>query len=356
MKRKIVGVVVMLGLVSGLLGWRIWMQEAALRGPAGGSGVVEGRTIRLSSRVGGRIEALPVAEGDAVEAGALVVQLDCVEAEAALAEAEAGVAGAQEQANAAARAAEAARAAAGAAGATAAAADAQARAVQTQGSAAERQAGRLDAVVDDISAAQRDQARSTADATLLQAQAADAQRRAGSAQARAASDQAAAAEAQAAAAARMVAAAEARRSRARLAVDECTLTSPQPGFVQLLPYEVGELVAPGATLATVVDMRVARASFYLPNADLAAARPGGAARVIADAWPGEVFEGTVATVATEPEFTPRNIQTRSDRDRLVYRVEVEVDNPDGRLRPGMPIVVKLDPPDAAQARAAGAQP
>jgi HlyD family secretion protein len=70
-------------------------------------------------------------------------------------------------------------------------------------------------------------------------------------------------------------------------------------------------------------------------------RPGGKAAVVADAWPGETFEATVKTVSLEAEFTPRNIQTRTDRDRLVYPVEVRLKNPEGLLRPGMPVQVTL---------------
>ncbi len=341
MKRRVIGVIVLLSVIVALLAWRIRQQRAALDAPAGGSGVIEGTTMRMSSRVGGRIEEIPVREGQAVKAGDLIVRLDCVEPRAALAEAEARVAAARDQADAAERAAEAARAAAGAAGATARAAEAQARAVQTQESAAGRQAGRLAAVVDDISDAQRDQAQAAADAAKAQAEAASAQRSAGSAQAQAAERQATAAEAQAEAAAKGVAAGEAVLERAKLAVAECSLTAPRDGVVQLLPFEVGELVPMGATLATVVDLATAKATFYIPNADLAAAVAGAPAEVRADAWPDDVFTGTVATVATEPEFTPRNIQTRTDRDRLVYKVEVDVDNADGRLRPGMPVVVSL---------------
>jgi HlyD family secretion protein len=50
----------------------------------------------------------------------------------------------------------------------------------------------------------------------------------------------------------------------------------------------------------------------------------------------------VRTVASRAEFTPRNIQTRTDRDRLVYPVEVAVPNPEGKLRPGMPVQVALE--------------
>jgi HlyD family secretion protein len=61
-----------------------------------------------------------------------------------------------------------------------------------------------------------------------------------------------------------------------------------------------------------------------------------------DAYPGRPFKGKVARVAQEAEFTPRNVQTREDRDRLVYEVEIEVENPDDALRPGMPADVSLD--------------
>jgi HlyD family secretion protein len=91
----------------------------------------------------------------------------------------------------------------------------------------------------------------------------------------------------------------------------------------------------------LVDLAEVKATFYLPNAELSAARPGAPAEVVADAYPGEIFRGTIRTVAARAEFTPRNIQTRTDRDRLVYPVEVWLANPDRRLRPGMPVQVQL---------------
>jgi HlyD family secretion protein len=91
-----------------------------------------------------------------------------------------------------------------------------------------------------------------------------------------------------------------------------------------------------------MDLSEVKATFYLPNAELGAVKPGGRATVVADAWPGEAFEGKVRTVALEAEFTPRNIQTRTDRDRLVYPIEVTVVNRDGKLRAGMPVQVTLE--------------
>lgn len=193
----------------------------------------------------------------------------------------------------------------------------------------------------DVSESQRDQAQAMADGAAAQIDAASAQRRVGAAQAKAAHALAAAARAQAAAASSAVVAAEASLSRAQQAFDECTVRAATSGTVQLLPFTAGELVGPGMTLATLVDLTTVEAAFYLPNDDLAAVRPGGEAVLSADAWPDRTFTGRVRTVATQAEFTPRNIQTRTDRDRLVYRVVVGVDNPDGALRPGMPVEVVL---------------
>ncbi len=130
--------------------------------------------------------------------------------------------------------------------------------------------------------------------------------------------------------------------RARLLVDECDVRAPRDAEVSKLPHEQGELVQPSTTLVRLVDLSEVTATFYLPNAEIGAVKPGGRAKVVADAWPGEVFEGTVKTVYLEAAFTPRNIQTRTDRDRLVYPIEVAVTNRDGKLRDGMPVQVTLE--------------
>jgi HlyD family secretion protein len=105
--------------------------------------------------------------------------------------------------------------------------------------------------------------------------------------------------------------------------------------------EPGEPVQPGSAVLTITDLTEARTRFYLPNAELAAAAPGREVRVRADAYPGQVFAGTIFYVSPRAEFTPRNVQTRDDRDRLVYAVEVRIANPDLRLRSGMPVEVEI---------------
>ena len=126
-----------------------------------------------------------------------------------------------------------------------------------------------------------------------------------------------------------------------LLAQECVVTAPRDGLIQTLPWEVGELVPLGGALVKLVDITEVTATFYLPNAELAIAKPGIEATVEADAWPETTFKGTVRSVAPEAEFTPRNIQTRTDRDRLVYPIEIAIPNPEGKLRPGMPVQVML---------------
>jgi HlyD family secretion protein len=108
-----------------------------------------------------------------------------------------------------------------------------------------------------------------------------------------------------------------------------------------LYYDPGELVIPGAVVARVVNPSTMKATFYLPNADLAAAKVGLSAKVTADAMPDVAFEAKVKRIGLEAEFTPRNIQTRSDRDRLVFPIELRIPNPEHKLRAGMNIHVEL---------------
>jgi HlyD family secretion protein len=284
--RRVVAVLAVLVIVlAGLIALRLWRQARALAAPSGGSGEVEGTTLELSSRVGARIVELRVREGDRVKKGAVLLTLDCADPEAQLAEAQARLA----------------------------AAKAQASSIEAQRGAADRQARRLSGLPADVPESSIDQTRAGASGLQAQGEAARAQIRA----------------------------ADAAVVRARLLVGECELAAPRDAEVATLPHEAGELVSPGAVLVRLLDLSEVKATFYLPNAELGAARPGARAEVVADAWPGESFEGTVRTVALEAEFTPRNIQTRSDRDRLVYPIEVVVKNRDGKLRAGMPVQVTL---------------
>jgi HlyD family secretion protein len=341
MRRVVLVLVTLTVVLAALIAVRLWTQARALAAPSGGSGEIEGVVVDLSSRVGARVLEVKVREGDAVKAGDLLLTLDCADPAAQLAEAEARLAAARAQAAAAVAQRESATRTRSAAAASREAASAQAEALAAQRDAAERQAKRLEALPQDVAEASVDQTRAGATGLARQADAARAQVSASEAQARAAEVGIRAAGAQAEAAAAQVRAGEAAVARARLLVGECEIRAPRSAEVSKLPHEAGELAAAGSTLVRLVDLSEPKATFYLPNAEVGAVRPGAPALVVADAWPGETFEGTVRTVAIEAEFTPRNIVTRTDRDRLVYPVEVTVKNRDGKLRAGMPVQVVL---------------
>lgn len=328
-------------VLAGLIALRLRTQAVARQALPGGSGEIEGTEVNASARITARVESLTVKKGQAVKAGDLLLKLDCSDQDAALDEAEARLVAARAQAAAASATVSASRRNQEAAAAGRAAAKAQAEALTAQRDAAARRAQRLESLTTDVSLEARDQSRAGADSLARQVEAAEAQARASAEQARAAENAIRASGAQATAADATVKASEAAAARARLLAAECLVRAPRDALVDDLPHEPGELVAAGQTLVRLVDISEVKALFYLPNAELAAARPGGRALVTADAWPGETFAGTVATVSAEAEFTPRNIQTRSDRDRLVYPIEVRVPNPAGKLRPGMPVQVAL---------------
>jgi HlyD family secretion protein len=341
MRRVVIVLVVLVVVLATLIALRLRSQARALAGPSGGSGEVEGVAIDLSSRVGARILEVRVREGDRVKRGDVLVRLDCADPAAQLAEAEARLAAARAQAAAAGAQLASSERSRIAAGAAEEAARAQTAALAAQRDAAERQAKRLSGLTEDVPESSIDQTRASAAGLAHQTAAARAQASASAAQARAAEVGVRAASAQAEAAAAGVRAAEAGVERLRLLVAECGVVAPREAEVALLPHEAGELVAPGAILARLLDLAEVTATFYLPNAEVAAVKPGARAIVVADAWPDERFDGTVRTVALEAEFTPRNVQTRTDRDRLVYPVEVLVANHGGKLRAGMPVEVTL---------------
>ncbi len=142
-------------------------------------------------------------------------------------------------------------------------------------------------------------------------------------------------------------AARAAVDEAEESVRECTLFAPRAGLIATRAHEPGEAVVPGTVVLTITDLSDARTRFYIPNADLAAAVPGRTVHVVADAYPGRVFEGTIYYVSPRAEFTPRNVQTREDRERLVYAVEVRIPNADIALHAGMPVEVTIAGPTPA---------
>ncbi|MCB9539345.1 MAG: efflux RND transporter periplasmic adaptor subunit [Myxococcales bacterium] len=357
MKRFVGIFVVLVAALSGVLYWQLDQQRREAEGPAGSSGTIEGTRVDIVPRLGARVIAVRVDEGDAVKAGQVLVELDCTEPEAAVAEATAAVAAAEAGVHAAEAAAAQAGAAVEAAKAQAAGAEAGVKGTRAKHEAVDarrRSARRTAAAGRDAAQGRRrpenqlDEAQTMAASLTAEARAIDAQiraaratRDAAGAQIEAATRQHEAAQARAAAVRQDVARARAGLARAQALAAECVLKAPTDGYVQTRAVEPGELARPGFPLLTVIDTRTVTASFYIANAELAEAKPGREVTVKADAWPDRSWTGTIARVGVEAEFTPRNVQTRSDRDRLVYPVDVTLANADGALRPGMPVEVTV---------------
>jgi HlyD family secretion protein len=125
-------------------------------------------------------------------------------------------------------------------------------------------------------------------------------------------------------------------SLAETRLDYATLVSPLSGVVLSKNVEPGEYVAPGTPVVTVGDLEDVWLRAYVNETDLGRVKVGQGARVTTDSYPGKIYEGKISFIASEAEFTPKNVQTEKERVKLVYRVKVDIRNPHMELKPGMP--------------------
>ncbi len=121
------------------------------------------------------------------------------------------------------------------------------------------------------------------------------------------------------------------------------LTAPNAGTISVRLAEVGEVVPPGKSIVRLAETTKPWIRAYLNEADLARVRLGQEAEVRVDGLPDKVFKGRLSFISPKAEFTPKTVETHALRVDLVYRVRVEVDNPDGALKIGMPADVTLAP-------------
>ena len=334
-------------LVAGLLValfLRVRHLRAAEHGPAGGSGVIEGVDVNVTARIPARITKVNVREGDLVKQGDLLVELDCIDQQAAVLEARAQLAAAQASLLAAQSNASSVAQNASGASQNVSAARSGVGVLEAQAELARVDLARIQALVASgaLAASALDEARAKHLALVNQIAEQNAVESMSKNQAGALRASGAGAKSQAAAADSNVAAAQAAVARADVAVSECKLFAPRGAMVVSRNLEPGEAVVSGTNVLALTDVTEARTRFYLPNAELAVAAPGRKARVVADAYPGQTFEGVIFYVSPRAEFTPRNVQTREDRERLVYAVEVRIPNADLRLRSGMPVEVAIE--------------
>lgn len=129
---------------------------------------------------------------------------------------------------------------------------------------------------------------------------------------------------------------EAARDVIQKMIDETYITSPLKGMVTHKVVEQGEMVAQGATVATVTDLSSVYLMIYVTEEQLPRVKLGEQADVKIDGMPNKTFHGKVTYISPEAEFTPKDIETKDDRVKLVFGVKVEIANPTGELKEGLP--------------------
>jgi HlyD family secretion protein len=130
--------------------------------------------------------------------------------------------------------------------------------------------------------------------------------------------------------------ASAVKALAETRLSHSILYSSLTGLVLSKHAEPGEMLAAGAPVVTVGKMDEVWLRGYIPESELGRVKVGQPASITVDTWPGRSFEGRVSFIASEAEFTPKNVQTEKERVKLVYRIKITLPNPKGELKPGMP--------------------
>jgi HlyD family secretion protein len=133
-------------------------------------------------------------------------------------------------------------------------------------------------------------------------------------------------------------------------IAENTLAAPRDGRVQYRVADLGEVLPAGGKVITIIDIASVYMDIYLPTLDAGRVRIGNEARIVLDAYPEIAVPAKVSFIATQAQFTPKTVETKSERDRLMFRVRVRVDPDLLRLRAeavrtGLPGVayIRLDP-------------
>jgi HlyD family secretion protein len=272
-------------LAAVLVGLRAFRAPEAPEGFATGNGRIEATAYDVATNRAGRIEAVHVREGDLVAQDQLVAQIDTTELEAQRAEAEAALEMAREGEH-----------------------------VATS-HVAERESERK------LSQLQLARTKNLAERSVVSQQRLDeigAQAETAGASRRGAEEQVHAAKA-------AIHQAEAHLARIQVEIDESTIESPIAGRVLYRLAEPGEVLAVGGKVVTVLDLNDLYMTIFLPTEEAGRVGIGAEARIVLDAVPDLVLPAVVSFVAPEAQFTPKEVETRKEREKLMFRVKVKPD-------------------------------
>jgi len=140
--------------------------------------------------------------------------------------------------------------------------------------------------------------------------------------------------------------AEVNRSKAQQGIsqsqlDDTVVATPIAGVVLVKSAEPGEVLAAGTTIVTIGDLDHPWLRAYINETDLGRVKLGQKVKLTTDSNKGKVYWGTVSFISSEAEFTPKQIQTKEERVKLVYRIKVDVDNSSHDLKNNMPVDAEI---------------
>jgi HlyD family secretion protein len=313
-------------VVIALAGWMLLRNTAEDDGRIAASGTIEGTEADLGFQVGGRVAQITAREGDRVVAGAMLARLDQRELEArraaAVAQSDAARALLVEMERGA-RPEEVRQTQSGVSAAQQRLQEAEAALTRArrlyEGGAISREALDQAQTANTVARAQYQQAREQLSLvhTGPRAERVDAQRA-------------------------MVRQAEASIAQVQATLDNAAIVAPFNGVVTVRHREPGESAAPGAPVITVMNTQDRWVRIYVREDQVGRVAIGQEARITSDSHPGKTFNGRVSFIASEAEFTPRNVQTKEERVKLVYAVKVTIVGDEAlELKPGVPADVEL---------------
>jgi HlyD family secretion protein len=287
------------------------------------SGHVEATDVRISTKIAGRLQTFGLQEGDKIQTGQELGRIDTVDIALALQQAHAE----RDQA-----AADLSLRVAGPRQEDIAGARAQVAQAKADLDGAQKDLDRMQGLLDTGSGTtkSRDDAKTRRDMAAARVQAtrdALAALEHGSRPQEIASSRARAA------------ASDARIAQLEQQMKDAVVVSPVSGVVTEKIAQAGELLQAGAGLCVITDLADAWLTVYVGGPDLARIRIGQEAEVVTD--DGQTRKGKITYISPQAEFTPKNVQTRDEREKLVYKVKVGLDNQDGLFKPGMPAEARL---------------
>ncbi len=119
-------------------------------------------------------------------------------------------------------------------------------------------------------------------------------------------------------------------------LDRLAMVSPISGVVASRHAEAGEITQPGLSVLSIIKLEEVTLTAYVPEVKIGLVKLGQEAQISVDSYPDESFPGTIVYISPNALFTPKNIQLKDEREKMVFAVKISMENPEQKLKPGMP--------------------